>query len=417
MDNFGTLYKTEIKKILLKRSVWIMLIIGMALMILSNLSDIIPFGGEMKVGLPDGTFMTAYEVVETQKNIGESISGEKIDDELLAKMRFDISTFLSDKQELNYEGRNASETYPGIWFAARKLGYEDLLTKLYTQFQSAEDINAVLMECTAEDYYRTVRNNLNFSFEHDELNEEEKAYWYEKYDSQEKPVNYEYAAGYNSFAQSFHVYIWFVFLLISISLAGEFSDETAYRTDAVILSSRNGRKPICKAKLCAGITVAIAELVIVLAVNMAVCLGVYGNSGWNAPLLMIIQSTAWNITVGQAVSILIGLALILSVLFSLFTMLISQISGKSVTVMAVQFAVFFIGLFEFPYDLGLITKLWNIRPTNFLMNYSFMEYKLFKVGGQYLNEFQMAGILYPIIIAIALPVIYISYQRMMLKSR
>ena len=101
MDNFGILYKTEIKKILLKKSVWIMLIIGMALMILSNLSDIIPLGGEMKVGLPDGTFMTAYEVVETQKNIGESISSEKIDDELLAKMRFDISTFLLNHYHLH----------------------------------------------------------------------------------------------------------------------------------------------------------------------------------------------------------------------------------------------------------------------------------------------------------------------------
>ena len=51
---------------------------------------------------------------------------------------------------------------------------------------------------------------------------------------------------------------------------------------------------------------------------------------------MVIQSTAWDLTVGQGISILIGLALVLAVVFSTVTMLLSQTLGSSTGVLAVQ---------------------------------------------------------------------------------
>lgn len=40
MHNLGSLYKTELKKILSKRAVWITLVIGMALLIIAEISNI-----------------------------------------------------------------------------------------------------------------------------------------------------------------------------------------------------------------------------------------------------------------------------------------------------------------------------------------------------------------------------------------
>ena len=51
---------------------------------------------------------------------------------------------------------------------------------------------------------------------------------------------------------------------------------------------------------------------------------------------MVIQSTAWDLTVGQGIFILIGLARLLAVISAAVTMLLSQIPGSSTGVLAVQ---------------------------------------------------------------------------------
>jgi hypothetical protein len=185
----------------------------------------------------------------------------------------------------------------------------------------------------------------------------------------------------------------------------------------MILSTRNGRKPVSLAKLFAGITVGILEMAIVLGVNLAVCLITFGHGGWDAPLLMVIQSTAWDLTVGQGILIFIGLALVLAMVFAAVTMLLSQTLGSSTGVLAVQIGIFLLGIFNIPDSLGIISQLWSIRPTNFLMYYAFSEYRLFSIGSHFLNVFQAAGILYPLLIAEAIPITYVSYQRMQVKSR
>ena len=295
MHNFGSLYKTELKKILSNRAIWITLVIGMLLLITAGISNILPFGIGGRYDFPDGTSMSAYEFYRQQKKTSEEITGQILDDALLQRMRTEMKGFLKDKQDLPHAETTGSKEYRGIWFAAEKLGYEDLLSKLYTQFEDAEDPNMLLMESDAAEYYQAIRDNLDYVFSQDGLSEEETAYWSEKYDRQSVPFAYGYALGYSGFIQMFYVYIWFVFLLIAVSLAGVFSEEISHRTDAMILSTRNGRKPASLAKLCAGITVGTLEMAIVLGVNLAVCLITFGHGGWDAPLLMMIQSTAWDL--------------------------------------------------------------------------------------------------------------------------
>ena len=417
MHNFGSLYKTELKKILSNRAIWITLVIGMLLLITAGISNILPFGIGGRYDFPDGTSMSAYEFYQQQKKTSEEITGQKLDDALLQRMRTEMKEFLKDKQDLPHEETTGSKEYRGIWFAAEKLGYEDLLSKLYSQFEDAEDPNMLLMESDAAEYYQAIRDNLDYVFSQDGLSEEETAYWSEKYDRQSVPFAYGYARGYSSFIQMFFVYIWFVFLLIAVSLAGVFSEEVSHRTDAIILSTRNGRKPVSLAKLFAGITVGILEMAIVLGVNLAVCLITFGHGGWDTPLLMVIQSTAWDLTVGQGVLLFIGLAFVLAMVFAAVTMLLSQILGSSTGVLAVQIGILLLGIFNIPDSLGIISQFWAIRPTNFLMYYAFSEYRLFNIGSHFLNVFQAAGILYPLLIAAAVPITYVSYQRMQVKSR
>lgn len=57
---------------------------------------------------------------------------------------------------------------------------------------------------------------------------------------------------------------WILVLIIAIALSGVFADEKTYRTDALVLSSKNGRIPVCIAKIFSGITFAVLETIILL---------------------------------------------------------------------------------------------------------------------------------------------------------
>ena len=61
---------------------------------------------------------------------------------------------------------------------------------------------------------------------------------------------------------------------------------------------------------------------------------------------MVIQSTAWDLTVGQGILIFIGLALALAMVFAAVTMLLSQILGSSTGVLAVQIGILLLGIFN-----------------------------------------------------------------------
>ena len=61
---------------------------------------------------------------------------------------------------------------------------------------------------------------------------------------------------------------------------------------------------------------------------------------------MVIQSTAWDLTVGQEVLIFIGLVFVLAMVFAAVTMLLSQILGSSTGVLAVQIGILLLGIFN-----------------------------------------------------------------------
>ena len=139
-----------------------------------------------------------------------------------------------------------------------------------------------------------------------------------------------------------------IIICTSVALSGVFADEKTNRTDALILSSRNGRTPICIAKIMASITVSLMQTLIMLGACFGVMIIFYGNYGWSAMIQNVIPSSAWNIPIGQMVMIYIGLAIVSSMFFAMTNIMISHITHSAVVTMAIHAAIVFIGLFNVP---------------------------------------------------------------------
>ncbi len=274
-----------------------------------------------------------------------------------------------------------------------------------------------VMEASADEYYEAKRDSIEHSLKTDGLGEAEKEYWVNKYDSIDKPMKYAYTRSYSLFMDISFAYIWFVFLLIVLSLSGIFAEEHTHKTDALILCSRNGKNPVCLAKILAGVTVAMAEMILVLGVNLGVLLLAYGSTGWNSPIQNIIVGTPWDLTIGGMVMLLLGLGVLFSILFAIVSMFLSHVLGNGVHVMAIQTGVLIISIFNIPYRFGLLSQIWTIRPTNFLKNFAFQEFRLYPLFGGYLNCFQMAGIVYAVGIVAFVLLTYCLYKKSQIKSR
>ncbi len=390
MNNYFLIYKTEIGKIVSKKSVWIAMAISIGLVLLVGLTNLSADGH------------SAY--VKEQEELLTAISGSPIDDAFLENFKNEIERQIGERPELY--GKIA-EYDPGAVYqnAAGNIGKSALYDLLYTVVRDREKVGKV----TADEFYGSMRNNIIKDGAELGASEEELNVWLEIYDSIEKPIVYSYALAYLNILDVLFIIGWALILNISIALAGIFADEKTYRTDAMILSSKNGRLPVCAAKIAAGSTVAVAQAFLLLGICLGTMFLFYGTTGWNAMIQNVIPSSPWNVTIGAMTLICIALAVLTSVFFAMTNALLSLLTKSSVSTMAIHAAVIFAGLFNIPGKLGIIAKLWQLRPTMILYYGSFCN--TFRYGR--MNNVEASALIYGtciIVFAVMLVMIYDKEQ-------
>lgn len=411
MNMIGTLYRMEIKKILSKKPVWITLFIGMVLFSVIGMSDY--FFNHWR--LSDGTDLTGKEYFTLERGKGEDATGRSLDDSLLSEIRTEINMVLSENRDI-VEKLSADEEdgIPGFYFATRKLGWQNFFYIVSDSIENQGSKN--LMESSAGELIDQQRRYIEKLLESNYLDEEEQAYWINRYEKIEKPYVYSYSKGYQLFYYNLYILIWFVFLLIVITLAGTFSEEIQLGMDALILSSKNGRTPICIAKMLAGMTISAASMMLMLFFELAIVLITYGHEGWQYPIQNVCPYVPWDITIGQGMCMIFGIAFLLALLFSIFTQVLSLFFKSTSAALALQTGILVVSIFNIPYRMGLVSKLWKYRPTNFL-NQCFAEWRLFSIFGRKVNCFEMAGAVYFCMILLSILAVSVKYNKTQVESR
>ena len=412
MQNFMTLYKAELRKILSKRAVWIMFVIGMVFFGTVELSNLL-----FEKYNYDDEVVTGAEFEALQREKGESITGRVMDDSFYSDVRKDIIQYKEAHEEAaeKYSEKNMEE-YPWIWYCVDRTGHEWLFNKEIRSLGGLKYLR-VFMEGTAEEIQAAKKTRLVSTMNDDGITEGEQAYWLEKYNKAEEGFKYSFAEGYGIFYDSLMFMTCFVLLVIVVGVAGVFADESIFRTDVIILSSKKGRKDICHAKLLAGCTFSILMMILIETLCLMIPLFAWGSAGWNTPIQNVIIGAAYDMTIGQAVIMTYGLSILAALLCGLFTMFLSYAFKNTLPVMALQASLSILAFINIPYKLGLISKLWNLRPTGVLRGAGFAEYRLFSAPGGYLNCFEMASLVYVVLGVILVVLTLNGYRRMQVTGR
>ncbi|WP_373600314.1 hypothetical protein [Paraclostridium bifermentans] len=193
-------------------------------------------------------------------------------------------------------------------------------------------------------------------------------------------------------ATDFNINCLFMAILILVSICTIFSNEYQSNTVSIVLSSKNGKKNLTKAKVIAGIIFSTFVFLVMNGIQIII-LAIHGFKGWNLPMsfLQSYVRTPYDINIGTLYICGLIVSFIGILLFTLLIMLASLISKNNLVSLALGIAILlgpdFIGRFMPTYNLTKVFAELNIAkligPSSIFSNIS--TYNIFENPVLYLN--------------------------------
>lgn len=204
------------------------------------------------------------------------------------------------------------------------------------------------------------------------------------YMASEYTANYNYSFGYKNIRNIMTIYPYTLGLVILVSLAPLFSSEYSRRTDALLLTSKNGKKKLAHAKLAAGLLATVVVWSIITVLNIIIIFSLYGTIGWEAfwqNWVSTLSPFPWS--QGTAMVIAIFTSLFGMLFFACVLMLISSISKNQFTSIIVGAVILLFPIFDFAFTSNhTISMIFNFFPSRIMMGERIWQgFDLFYLAG------------------------------------
>lgn len=376
-----TLYKFELRKIINRKILWITGgILLMALLLWGLASAVLPQSREYST-----VSLSGLEMNRAEREAAEQIAGRKIEQKLLDEMQPAYEEFIVDG---DYK---------------KALPYLDIYNFIGTVLET--NASAEILNCDSDTFYAM----LNTKLEANALAGREENISYN-----EQLFYQGYFDGWRQMASKMKVLACMEIMFIAICLSTVFTVEHTRKTDQIILCSRFGKKRLYFAKLMAGLTVGIAFTLILSLLMFGIIAFLYGFDGYNT-ILQFVLMRPFNLTLGQAVMILIGLSFAGAILVSVFTMALSELTKNSVGTIGIIAGILILTMFimEMPANLKILSEIWYMLPSNLVSLNGAFRYSMFLLGERAMLSYQIAPIVYfamAIIFSIIGKIVYNRYQ-------
>ena len=233
MNNLGAMYRFEVRKILCRKITAIAMIALILLMVAMNI----------------GEYAAGTKIVNKEEDI---LVGRAVDDKMLDEMR----TAVEPKTITMDDGTQIT-----VGIGVNDPAYQPLMDYLTTIGGNIDKA----YNMTEADLDKRFGSVIDEIIRDQHLTASELDYWQSK--RAQSPMPLTYGKIQNGWGDSVCImYVVAILSMISIAatLSGVFSDEAQLHTDALIFSSRNGKKRLVTAKLLAGITVGMLETLLIL---------------------------------------------------------------------------------------------------------------------------------------------------------
>ena len=403
MNNFGVLYRYEIKKLIRRKIVWVAGAIILALALLSITADVT---GKYYV---DGeVYDTHYHLMVTDREYNRKISGREINQELMEEMQAAYRKVPTDalRYSLTDEYQTYARPYSQIYQIVRKvMGFSDL-----------EDICAWEVDEAA--FYNAFSENNEAAYISGFLTEGEKAYWRKKEEALKKPFVFGYAEGYWKLISSAQTISVMLLLFCAICLSDIFTREHTLRTDQLLLSSRFGKRQVYLAKAAAGMSFVLISTFVMAIIVVFTSLGIYGMDGFSVMIQIAVAGYPLQLKAGIVVIMMYALMILSALLTAAFVIMLSELFCSSTATLAAVSGIILIPLFvRAPSQLRILAQIWGYLPGRLLNTDTIMGVRLLPFFGSYLTMWQATPLIYILLGALFLYFGMCAYQKYQVSGR
>ena len=394
MGNFWTLVRFELKKILGKKITWIAFGLVLSTMLAMGIYRIVV------THEVDGVRMSVWEEDMLEKTKQKEIVGRAVDDKLLENMFTAMAT-----------SEEAFEPY--------KYLYNELVLELVGDGLSTGTVEGAKKSLgiakEEELIYAVRRMRIEENMEMQYLTEGEKEYWRKVLDKDTTPWAYDYYQGAQFVWVGVYTAIVLIAIMLAVCLANLFAEEHQKRTDQLVLCSRNGKKVLYWAKITAGMLFTMISTAIILLATAMPQLFAFGVDGLHAPIQLIVPASAVQMSFGEIILYVYLVAIVAAFLYCSIILCCSELFRNStVAVVAIIVILVLIPMMiVIPYEYRVLAQIFELNPINVLALWSTLDYRLVPIGGGYLTVYQVAPVLYTVLIVVFLWVgrrAYLNYQ-------
>ena len=363
MNNTGTMIRFEMRKILRRKITVLALAAVSLLMIAMNI----------------GEYVAGTKIVNKEE---QALVGRKIDDALLGEMRQAVEPKAATMDD-------GTQVIVGV--GIKDAAYQPLMDYLTTIGGNMDKAYYMTETGLTTRFHGVIDEAMREQY----LTDEEIEYWQTRRESSPMPLTYgEIQNGWGDSVGIIYVVALLDLIVIAATLSGMFSDERQLRTDALIFSSRNGKKRLVTAKLLAGAAVGLLETLVILAVCVITEFAISGFSGGEASVQFFVGPTAMDMPVRKAFLIFAGLMLIIGLLLSVFAMCLSQLTRSSTAVIAVMMGLWLVSMITLPYRMRFLSQVSSFLPVTFLGSWVFSDYRTVNLFGHLFTILQAAPVIY-----------------------
>jgi ABC-type transport system involved in multi-copper enzyme maturation permease subunit len=312
MSSFWSLTGFEYKKILQKRSVWIMLLLALLVSAAS-------VGGTLlgNTYVEGEVYESYYEAMVKDRNYARMLDGRALDGQLIMEA---AEAYAKITDSDNYQSTANYQTFARPYSAVSSIS-RAIFSTAAGRF-TTEDFQALKRE-QAEQFYSIRRDRQVQLVEDTGMSDKAKAQVLALDAQVQTPFKFSYVDGYTRFFVITYTLGLTAAFVMAVCVAPLFSGEYVSRADQLILASKHGKHKLILAKLFTGFSLAAAICLVLTAAVYLCSMLLFGSDGVNAPLQLYTPMSPYPLNMGQTALILATCVFFACLMTAAVTMLLS----------------------------------------------------------------------------------------------
>ena len=405
---FGTLYRYELKKILTRPYILLLLVLMVGVTLFLNVKPLLA-QEEVAYAEEDGTLVfdtvSRYEAIQLERRFSQEDAGCLLDNGAALEMR-----------ELN-RSYQESATVPTFLLLNRFLVQDGIATTYFNPLWDGTDQ-------MADKTYEAIAYWQEEQYQNQRLTQKEIDYWETERAGITTPYTLDYAKGYSGILSMAQWLNLMVLPFVFVCLCGSFSDDHVYKTWPILTSSKHGRKSLVLARLAAGETLAGGTLLLLFAVTAAIQFWVHGAQGAGVPIQLLkvenlrpgfgetrLCASSRVMTAGQGVLVTIGMSLLIILFAGALAMLLSKLFRRAIPALALPLGLILLSImFDPSYYSRIQVQIWSYFPTRRISEEFLLDERLVSLGGIQLESITVSFCLYGLLALLAMALCFWLYH-------